>query len=152
MDAENWYFRRRWDDFRAGTKRVRLSFGSENAEAKLYDEGVPTTTRSLISLLPLEIPVVHVAWSGDMVMSARSYSDGPNVAENSVRLPRVGDITWDPKFGEICFVYGTAEARLPSGENQLVVFGEVNQGLSRLASFCRARRFEGIGKITMSLI
>jgi hypothetical protein len=87
-----------------------------------------------------------------MLMSARAFDDGPREMENAIRLPRPGDITWDPKFGEICFTYGTAEARLPSGENQLVVFGQVESGLVELAAYCRARRFEGLGEIRMDVL
>jgi hypothetical protein len=107
-EAETWYFRRRWDGFRSGEKRIRLLFGAEHAIARLYDKGVPETCREILSHLPLTVPVVHVAWSGDMVMSARPFHVGPREPENAVRLPRPGDLTWDPKFGEICFAYGTA--------------------------------------------
>lgn len=148
-DGETWYFHRRWDGFRNGRIRIRLVFGSHVATALLYDKGVPQTCRWILDHLPLTMPVVHVAWSGDMVMSAKAFADGPREPENAVRLPRPGDLTWDPKFGEICFAYGTAEARLPSGENQLVVLGQVEDGLPALAAFCRARRFEGIGEIRM---
>jgi hypothetical protein len=146
-DGETWYFHRRWDAFRSGRVRVRLIFGKSEASARLYDEGAPLISRWILDNLPLIVPVVHVAWSGDMVMSAKPFQSGPTAAENAVRLPRPGEMTWDPKFGEICFAYGTAEARLPSGENQLVVFGQVEEGLNALAAYCRARRFEGIGEI-----
>lgn len=151
-DAESWYFRRRWDGFRAGTAKIRLVFGDGQALARLYDEGVPQTCRQIRAHLPLTIPVVHVAWSGDMVMSARPFPVAPREPENAVRLPRPGDLTWDPKFGEICFAYGTAEARLPSGENQLVVFGQVEDGFEAFAAFCRARRFVGIGEIRLEAL
>jgi hypothetical protein len=148
-NADTWYFRRRWDGFRNGATRIRLAFGAFQATALLYDEGVPKTCRWIIEQLPLVVPVVHVAWSGDMVMSANAFEGGPREPENAVRLPRPGDMTWDPKFGEICFAYGTAEARLPSGENQLVVFGQVERGFDALSSYCRARRFEGLGEVRM---
>lgn len=151
-NGENWYFRRQWDNFRTGAVRIGLKFGSESAIARLYDEGVPETTAAFLAHLPLVVPVVHVAWSGDMVMSAQPFQIGSALPENEVRLPRPGDITWDPKFGEICFAYGTAEARLPRGENQLVVFGQVEVGLDQLAAFCRARRFDGLGEITMARV
>ena len=151
-DAETWYYHRRWDGFRQGTIRIQLVFGAATAHALLYDKGVPATCRWVLDHLPLTVPVVHVAWSGDMVMSAKPFPDGPRAPENAVRLPRLGDLTWDPKFGEICFTYGTAEARLPSGENQLVVFGQVEEGFDELAKYCRARRFEGLGEIRMEAL
>ena len=151
-DAETWYFRRRWDGFGSGERLVRLTFAAKQATARLYDKGVPQTCCQILAHLPLTVPVVHVAWSGDMVMSAQPFNIGPREPENAVRLPRPGDLTWDPKFGEICFAYGTAEARLPSGENQLVVFGQVEEGLEQLAVFCRARRFEGIGEIRIEAL
>src|SRR6516225_885443 len=105
-DAETWYFRRRWDGFRSGERLVRLMFAAEQATARLYDKGVPQTCCQILAHLPLTVPVVHVAWSGDMVMSAQPFNIGPREPENAVRLPRPGDLTWDPKFGEICFAYG----------------------------------------------
>ncbi len=151
-DAETWYFRRRWDGFRTGAVKIRLVFGSGTAIACLYDEGVPKTSRRILEQLPLIVPVVHVAWSGDMIMSAKAFSFGPHEPENAVRLPQPGDLTWDPKFGEICFTYGTAEARLPTGENQLVVFGQVKEGFEAFAAFCRDRRFKGLGEIRMEAL
>jgi hypothetical protein len=151
-NADTWYFRRRWDGFRVGQAQVLLRFGGATARARLYDEGAPIISRWVLASLPLVVPVVHVAWSGDMVMSAKPFQGGPTEAENAVRLPWPGDLTWDPKFGEICFAYGTAEARLPSGENQLVVFGHVEDGLESLAAYCRARRFEGLGEIRVEAL
>lgn len=148
-DGENWYFRRQWDGFRTGDVKIGLRFGAHEAVARMYNDGVPETTRLLLERMPFVVPVVHVAWSGDMVMSAKPFDFGPKTPENAVRLPRMGDLTWDHKFGEICFTYGTAEARLPSGENQLVVFGQIEEGLAEFAAFCRARRFEGIGEVEL---
>ena len=85
-------------------------------------------------------------------MSTKPFNIPATKEENRTRLPRPGDLTWDPKFGEICFVYGTAEARLPSGPNTLVVYAQVNEGLEELARFCAARRFEGVGVIHMTAI
>jgi hypothetical protein len=127
----------------------------------LFDEGAPRTAAAVLAALPLEVPVVHVAWSGEMVMSARAYELGAErenavrenavrenaVRENAVRLPRPGDLTWDPAAGELAFAYGTAECRLPSGENNVVVYGAVMQGLGEFAVFCRRTRFEGLAQL-----
>jgi hypothetical protein len=85
-----------------------------------------------------------------MVMSTVAYDLPANEPENHVRLVRPGDLAWDPKFGELSVTYGTAEARLPSGPNTLVVYGQIVEGLDAFAAFGRARRFEGLGRITMS--
>ena len=53
-----------------------------SAIARLYDQGVPETCRQILAHLPLTVPVVHVAWSGDMVMSAKSFQFGPLEPEN----------------------------------------------------------------------
>jgi hypothetical protein len=84
-----------------------------------------------------------------MVMSARSYDLGAP-RENAVRLPRPGDLTWDPDAGELAFAYGTAECRLPSGENTVVVFGSIVEGLEEFVEFCWRRRFEGVGTLALS--
>jgi hypothetical protein len=89
-NGENWYFRKKWDDFRRGDLKVELRFDGQRAVARLYDLGVPETVRMLTAQMPFAVPVVHVAWSGDMVMSAQPFDFGPTEAENAVRLPRVG--------------------------------------------------------------
>jgi hypothetical protein len=96
--------------------------------------------------------VVHVAWSGDMVMGARPVPLGVTEEENLTRLVRPGDVAYDPKYNEITVTYGTAEARLPSGPNTLTVFGAVDAGLEAFARWARARRFEGLGVIRFSIV
>ncbi len=160
--AEDWWFQRRFADFRRGERAVRLRWEGASATGVLYDEGVPRTAAAVLRALPLRIPVVHVAWSGEMCMGAESYAldrDEPAVGglavgepENAVRLVRPGDLAWDPKCGEICFVYGDAECRLPSGPNTVVVFGTIREGLAQLAEFGRARRFHGIADTYLEAI
>jgi hypothetical protein len=124
-----------------------LEWEGGRAAATLYEEGVPKTVAALLERLPLVVPVVHVAWSGDMLMSSRAFDLGITEEENAVRLVRPGDLSWDPKFGELAFTYGTAECRLPSGPNTVVVYASIYQGLQEFSSFGRARRFEGLGEI-----
>jgi hypothetical protein len=143
--ADDWWFQRQWSDFRRGAQPVTLRWDGGSATGTLYDEGAAVTAGAVLNALPLRIPLVHVAWSGEMCMSVESYDLDVPDAENSVRLVRPGDLTWDPKFGELCVVYGTAECRLPSGPNTVVVFGSLDTGLEELAQFGRARRFEGVG-------
>lgn len=143
--SESWWYQQRWGGFRTGSTRVRISWDSGYATAMLYDAGVACTVHGFVQVLPLSVPVVHVAWSGEMVMGTETYDFGPRHAENEVRLVQPGDVTWDPKFGELCFTYGTAECKLPSGPNTVVVFGAIEAGLDAFAHFCRRRRFEGMG-------
>ncbi|MGH1426172.1 MAG: DUF3830 family protein [Pseudooceanicola sp.] len=147
--SNTWYWEKTWSDFRRGTVTLPLKFGEAEAEVTLYEEGVPLTTGAIKAHLPIEIPVVHVAWSGDMVMSTRSFDIGVSEMEHHVRLVRPGDLAFDAKFGEITATYGTAEARLPSGPNTLVVFGAITKGLDAFAAWGRARRFEGKGTIVL---
>jgi len=149
-ESDSWYFHKTWSDFRRGKLRIGLDFGPEHAIGLLYDEGVPRTVAAICAHLPIKVPVVHVAWSGDMVMSTVAYDIPAKEPENQVRLVRPGDLAWDPKFGELTVTYGTAEARLPSGPNTLVVYGQIIEGLDAFAAFGRARRFEGLGYVIMS--
>ena len=126
-----------------------LEWDGGQSEGVLYDEGAARTAAGVLSLLPLEIPVIHVAWSGDMVMSTTAYDLGFRDKENETRLPRVGDLSWDPTFGELAFTYGTAECRMPSGFNTIVVYGSLSTNLDAWASFCRQRRFDGVGTVTL---
>jgi hypothetical protein len=145
--AESWWFQRHWSDFRRGSRRIVVDWGEGRAEAVLYDEGVPRTVAAIAAALPLEVPVVHVAWSGEMCMGTQSYDIDVGEAENQVRLVRPGDLTFDPKFGELGFVYGDAECRLPSGPNTVVVFGALAEALDEFAAWARRRRFEGVGTL-----
>lgn len=152
MEAENWYWQKTWSDFRRGSRRLRMSWPGGTAEIAIYDEGVPQTTHAFLARLPLTLPMVHVAWSGDMLMGAKPVPIGCNVEENQTRLVRPGDVAFDPKYDEITVTYGTAEAKLPSGPNTLTVFGTVAQGLDEFAQWARARRFEGVGQVTFEAL
>tara|TARA_R110002020_G_scaffold184947_2_gene382335 strand:- start:50719 stop:51183 length:465 start_codon:yes stop_codon:yes gene_type:complete len=151
MASETWYWEKTWSDFRRGDATATLVWPGGEAQVALFDEGVPKTVAAVLAALPLQIPVVHVAWSGDMLMSASPFDIGLKDQEHHVRLVRPGDLAFDPKFGEFTMTYGTAEARLPSGPNTLVVFGHITEGLEEFAIWCRARRFEGIGKVALSV-
>jgi Protein of unknown function (DUF3830) len=145
-DGGSWWWQERWESIRRGDTPIVLSWEGGAAAGVLFDAGVPRTAAAVLAALPLEVPVVHVAWSGEMVMSARTYQLGIE-RENAVRLPRPGDLTWDPTVGELAFAYGTAECRLPSGENNVVLYGTIIDGLDTFAEFCRRRRFEGVGQL-----
>lgn len=149
---DSWYWEKTWSDFRRGTAKARLTWDGGEAVVQIFDAGVETTARAILKALPITIPVVHVAWSGDMVMSTRGYDIGVSEHEHHVRLVRPGDLAFDPKFGELTVTYGTAEAKLPSGDNTLVVFGQIVEGLEEFAAWGRARRFEGLGKLKLSAL
>ncbi|MBO0663191.1 DUF3830 family protein [Jiella sp. MQZ9-1] len=150
---DSWYWEQRWTSFRRGTKKLKLEWNGGEATALIYDAGVPNTSAAILAALPLIVPVVHVAWSGDMLMSTRDYDLPSRDLENEVRLVRPGDLTWDPKFGELAFTYGTAECRLPSGPNTLVVYGSIETAfVDAFAEFGRRRRFEGVGEIKISAL
>ena len=147
--SDNWYWQKTWSDFRRGSAKARLVWEGGKAEVSIFDDGTPETAKAVLAALPVEIPVVHVAWSGDMVISTRGYDIGVHEHEHHVRLIRPGDLSFDPKFGEFTVTYGTAEARLPSGANTLVVFGQIKDGLEAFAAWGRARRFEGLGTLQL---
>lgn len=152
MEPDNWYWQKTWSSFRNGGVPVLMCWTGGQAEVTIYAEGVPLTAAAFLERLPLEVPMVHVAWSGDMLMGARPVPLGVEKEENLTRLVRPGDIAYDPKYNEITVTYGTAEARLPSGPNTLTVFGAVGAGLDEFAQWGRARRFEGMGTIRFSRI
>jgi hypothetical protein len=152
-ESDSWYWEKRWASFRQGTASIRLEWETGEARATIYDIGVPLTSSAILGALPIFVPVVHAAWSGDMLMSTRPYEIDATKFENEVRLVRPGDLTWDPKFGELAFTYGTAECRLPTGPNTLVVYGSIaGDGLEGFAEFARRRRFDGVGELRMSRI
>lgn len=152
--GDSWWWHERWESLRRGSTPIVLRWEggpglqAGSAQGVLFDQGAPHTAAAVRAALPLEVPVVHVAWSGEMVMSARPYDLGVE-RENAVRLPRPGDLTWDPAAGELAFAYGTAECRLPSGENTVVVYGALTRGLEEFASFCRATRFHGLAQLRL---
>jgi hypothetical protein len=146
-EADDWYWERNWNDYRRGTRTIRLSWDGGEAVAAIFDEGVPRTTSAFLTLLPIEVPMVHVAWSGEMVMSAQPVPLEVAEHENRVRLVRVGDLAFDPRYGEITVTYGTAEARLPDGPNVLTVFGQITTDVEAITQFGRRRRFEGMASI-----
>lgn len=150
MQSERWYWQKTWSSYRSGSARAWLQWDGGNAEIAIYDKGAPKTAAAFLDRLPLELPVVHVAWSGDMVMSGEPVPMGVSEEENLTRLVQPGDLAFDPKYDEITVTYGTAEARLPSGPNTLTVFGALQSGLDDFAKWGRARRFEGFGILRFS--
>ncbi|MEW6991634.1 DUF3830 family protein [Colwelliaceae bacterium 6441] len=149
--TESFYWDEYWNNTRSGTTKIILSWDDGQCEGILFDKGVPKSVAGIISILPVTIPVVHVAWSGEMIMSTRPYDLGFKEKENETRLPRTGDISWDPFFGELAFTYGTAECKMQSGYNTIVICGQLKTGLDEFAKYCRARRFEGLAEVTISL-
>jgi hypothetical protein len=147
--TQDFYWNRHWD-FRRGSKRIVVEWDGGSADAIVYDDGVPRTTAAVLDALPVEIPVVHAIWSGDFLMSSVQYDLGLKEAENATRLPRPGDLSWDHAFGELGFTYGTAECRMPSGTNTVVVYGQMVSGIDAFASYGRSRRFEGLGHIRLN--
>ena len=145
-----WYWDEHWNRSRRGSLPIVVEWDGARGEGVLYDEGAARTAAGVRDLLPISVPVIHAAWSGDMVMSTRSYDLGFVDKENQTRLPRVGDLSWDPMYGELAFTYGTAECRMPSGFNTVVVYGSLQTGLDEFAAFCRARRFEGLGELRLT--
>jgi hypothetical protein len=51
-----------------------MSWDGGEALVAIYDEGVPKTAAAFLARLPLELSVVHVAWSGDMVTGPKTSS------------------------------------------------------------------------------
>ena len=148
---EAFYWDEHWNRTRIGTTHVALEWDGGKCEGLLFDQGAPRAVAGLRKILPVTIPVIHVAWSGEMIMSTRSYDFGFKEKENETRLPRTGDISWDPFFGEIAFTYGTAECKMQSGYNTIVIIGQLKTAIDEFAAFCRRRRFEGLGEVRLSV-
>jgi hypothetical protein len=151
MQAEQWYWQKTWSSFRSGGQEIVLAWEGGTALIDLYENGVPRTAAAFLARLPIELPMVHVAWSGDMLMGAEPMPLQVQEEENRTRLVRPGDLAYDPKHDEITLTYGTAEARLPSGPNTLTVIGCIQEGLDAFAQWARARRFQGLGVVRFSL-
>jgi hypothetical protein len=145
--TESWWWTEQWERSRQGAHPIVVEFDEGEARGLLYDRGTPKTVAAFREKLPLTIAIVHVAWSGDMVMGAARIDLGLSEQEDATRLPRPGDLGYDPKFRELTLTYGTAECRLPSGPNTISVFGQFSEQLSALADYCRRRRFQGIGEL-----
>jgi hypothetical protein len=150
--ASDWFYEKKWNNFRSGNRLAVLRWETGTANVLLYDKGTPNTVAAIAALLPVTMPMIHVAWSGEMLMAAQSYEVKQPIYENEVRLVRPGDLGWDPKFGELTVTYGIAECKLPSGPNNLVVFGSVVDGLDELAAWARERRFKGVADLVLENI
>jgi hypothetical protein len=148
-DPAQWFYEKKWNNSRRGSKKVTLRWKSGKATVLLYDVGTPKTVQAVLKALPITMPMIHVAWSGEMLVAAQSYELRQPEFENEVRLVRPGDLGWDPKYGELTVTYGTAECKLPSGPNSLVVFGQVTEGLDELAAWARERRFAGVADLVL---
>jgi hypothetical protein len=143
----SWWWSDQWEKTRQGAVAIAVGFDGGEARGVLFDLGTPKTVAAFRRQLPFTISVVHVAWSGDMVMGTTPLDLGVSEQEDFTRLPRPGDLGYDPKFRELTVTYGTAECRLPSGPNTVSVIGQFTDQLGDLATFCRRRRFEGVGEL-----
>ena len=121
------YWERRWAGFREGSARIGLEWEGGSAGAVLYEQGVPLISNAILEAVPFELTVMHVAWSGDMLMGTAPTGLDVRQAENDVRMPREGDLGWDPKIGELTFTYGLAECHTPAGPNTIVVCGSIDE-------------------------
>ena len=65
-----------WSNFHTGGTAVLMTWDSGQAVVTLYAEGVTKTAATFLERLPLEVPMEHVAWSGDTVMGARPVRAG----------------------------------------------------------------------------
>lgn len=144
----DWWFGHKWSSARSGDTPIEVSWDGGSACGVLYTDSSPLTTSAFRARFPLRIDMVHAAWSGEMVMSTTTCELDVDVEENSTRLVRPGDITWDAKVGEVCLVYGDAECRLPSGPNTVVVIGSLTTNPDSLAELCQSIRFTGVKSVT----
>ncbi|TFY97179.1 DUF3830 family protein [Ramlibacter humi] len=151
LEAEQWFYEKKWNNFRRGTRTGKLRWDGGCATVRFYDQGAPKTVEAVLRALPITMPMIHVAWSGEMLVAAQSYGLKQPEFENEVRLVRPGDLGWDPKFGELTVTYGTAECKLPSGPNNLVIFASVVEGLDALAVWSRERRFRGVADLVLEI-
>ena len=145
------YWEARWTGFREGSTKLNLAWDGGSARAVAYEEGVPETTAAVLRLLPITVQVIHVAWSGDMLLTTEPVHLGITHKENEVKNMMPGDLAFDPPIDEITFTYGVAECHMPIGPNTIVVFGQIVEGLEEFAAFSRARRYEGVGELHLSL-
>ena len=107
---------------------------------------------TFLRVLPLTVPVINVAWSGDMLLTADPVDLGVTTAENGVKNTLPGDIAFDPAINEVTFTYGVAECHMPTGPHTVVVFGQIATGLEEFAAFGLARRYEGVGQLHVQAI
>jgi hypothetical protein len=90
-----WWWAEQWESTRRGDLPITIAFDGGDARAVLFDLGTPATVAAFRKCLPLVMPVIHVAWSGDMVMGTQRLELGVSEQEDHTRLPRPGDLAYD---------------------------------------------------------
>jgi hypothetical protein len=149
------------------------SFGLAGV-AKLYTDHAPRTVRALHDVLPLQGPAIHAIRAGREVFShlpPLSSEPGP---ENQSVFPAPGDLylfhrsaghrtlEQPRRLGErgspestwhIAIWYGRDSLPMtPSGLEPGNHFGEIVDGLDRIAEACERIRFEGVVDVRFALV
>lgn len=94
-------------------RKIKIEFERGGTfEAIMLEEEAPETTNVVWNSLPVEFPIKHAGWSGQVIFG---FVDKKfNIVENPKRILQPGDITFDPHF----LPTGPANKRTP---NEIII-------------------------------
>ena len=55
-DAEQWFYEKKWNNFRRGSRKGKLRWQSGAATVQFYDHGAPKTVEVVLRALPSSCP------------------------------------------------------------------------------------------------
>ena len=123
---------------------IDVQIGDARGRIRLLDDEAPQTAQAIWDLLPIEDKTVPVRWSGNAWRTDRDYPIPFEGVENRPDFLAAGELASYPRLQKICFAYGTAQWRAPSGQvRDVSLVGRVEEGLDELVAASDRAHTEG---------
>jgi hypothetical protein len=123
---------------------IDIQIKQASGRIRLLDDEAPRTADAIWDQLPIEDRTIAVRWSGNAWRTDRDYPLSFDGIENRPEFLEAGDIAYYPRLHKICFAYGTAQWRGPTGEiRDITLFGRVEEGLGELVAASERAHVEG---------
>lgn len=137
--------------------RIRIRVGDSVAEASLFEDKAPKTTRALWDRLPIHDRTIQTRWSGDAWRTEGNYEllpeDSP--VENIAGRLSAGDIIYYPGYPhgliKIGIAYGSAQWLAPfMVPIDVALIGKIDTNLDAFVKECQQIIFQGPFEVEIS--
>ncbi len=130
--------------------RIQIKVGDVVAEAQLFDDKAPKTTKALWEHLPITDRTIQTRWSGDAWRTEGNYELRPEgePVENVAGRLSAGDIIHFPGYRggliKVGIAYGKAQWLNPFMEPIDVAYlGKIDTNLDEYVELCQRIIFDG---------
>lgn len=139
--------------------RIRIKVGDAVAEAALFEDKAPRTTKALLDRLPIQDRTIQTRWSGDAWRTEGNYellSEGDPVENVAERLS-AGDVIYYPGYRsgllKVGIAYGNAQWLAPfMVPINVAHIGKIDTNLEGFVAQCEQLIFTGPFDVEISRI